>query len=92
MTTAFSTLRLSLLAAPQDLESAMAISAQDIEKVLTLVRNQHEHVVVDLPRNLNPLTLKVLDMADVVYIVMQSQTPDVRDAQRLVNMMRELGL
>jgi pilus assembly protein CpaE len=70
----------------------MAISAQDIEKVINLVRSVHEHVVVDLPRNLNALTLKVLDMADVVYIVMQSQTPDVRDAQRLVNTMRALGL
>jgi pilus assembly protein CpaE len=84
--------RLNLLAAPHSLENAMAINPQDIEKVLTLVRSQHEHVVVDLPRNLNALTLKVLDMADVVYIVMQSQTPDVRDAQRLVNMMRALGL
>ena len=84
--------RLNLLAAPHSLENVMAISPQDIEKVLTLVRSQHEHVVVDLPRNLNALTLKVLDMADVVYIVMQSQTPDVRDAQRLVNMMRALGL
>jgi pilus assembly protein CpaE len=84
--------RLNLLAAPHSLENAMAINPQDIEKVLTLVRNLHEHVVVDLPRNLNALTLKVLDMADVVYIVMQSQTPDVRDAQRLVNMMRALGL
>jgi pilus assembly protein CpaE len=84
--------RLNLLAAPHSLENAMAISSQDIEKVLNLVRDQHEHVVVDLPRNLNALTLKVLDMADVVYIVMQSQTPDVRDAQRLVNMLRALGL
>ena len=84
--------RLNLLAAPHSLENVMAISPQDIEKVLTLVRSQHEHVVVDLPRNLNALTLKVLDMADVVYIVMQSQTPDVRDAQRLVNMMQALGL
>lgn len=84
--------RLNLLAAPHSLENAMAINPQDIEKVLTLVRSLHEHVVVDLPRNLNALTLKVLDMADVVYIVMQSQTPDVRDAQRLVNMMRALGL
>jgi pilus assembly protein CpaE len=84
--------RLNLLAAPHSLENAMAISAQDIEKVLTLVRSLHEHVVVDVPRNLNALTLKVLDMADVVYIVMQSQTPDVRDAQRLVNMLRALGL
>jgi pilus assembly protein CpaE len=84
--------RLNLLAAPHSLENAMAINPQDIEKVLTLVRSMHEHVVVDLPRNLNALTLKVLDMADVVNIVMQSQTPDVRDAQRLVNMMRALGL
>lgn len=84
--------RLNLLAAPHSMENAMAISPQDIEKVLTLVRNLHEHVVVDLPRNLNALTLKVLDMADVVYIVMQNQTPDVRDAQHLVSMMRALGL
>jgi pilus assembly protein CpaE len=84
--------RLNLLAAPHSLENAMAINPQDIENVLTLVRSLHEHVVVDLPRNLNALTLKVLDMADVVYIVMQSQTPDVRDAQRLVNMLRALGL
>ncbi len=84
--------RLNLLAAPHSLENAMAIHPQDIEKVLSLVRSLHEHVVVDLPRNLNALTLKVLDMADVVYIVMQSQTPDVRDAQRLVSMLRALGL
>ena len=84
--------RLNLLAAPHSLENAMSISPQDIEKVLALVQSLHEHVVVDLPRNLNALTLKVLDMADVVYIVMQSQTPDVRDAQRLVNIMRALGL
>ncbi len=84
--------KLNLLAAPHSLENAMAISAQDIEKVINLVRSVHEHVVVDLPRILNTLTLKVLDMADVVYIVMQSQTPDVRDAQRLVNTMRALGL
>lgn len=84
--------RLNLLAAPHTLDKAMTISAQDIDKVLTLVRSQHDHVVVDLPRILNALSLKVLDLADVVYIVMQNQTPDVRDAQRLVNTLLSLGL
>jgi pilus assembly protein CpaE len=84
--------RLNLLAAPHSLENAMAITPQEIEKVLSLVRSLHELVVVDLQRNLNALTFKVLDMAAVIYIVMQSQTPDIRDAQRLVNMMRALGL
>lgn len=84
--------RLNLLAAPHTLDKAIPISAPDIEKVLTLVRSQHEHVVVDLPRTLNALSLKVLDLADVVYIVMQNHTPDVRDAQRLVNNLQSLGL
>jgi len=84
--------RLNLLAAPHTLDKAMTISAQDIEKVLTLVRSQHDHVVVDLPRTLNALSLKVLDLADVVYIVMQNHTPDVRDAQRLVQNLQSLGL
>ncbi len=83
--------RLSLLAAPQNLESAMSITAQDIEQVLSLLRKLHNQVVVDLSRNLNALSLKVIDMADVVYIVMQNNTPDVRDAQRLVSMLRSLG-
>lgn len=84
--------RLNLLAAPNTLDKAMTISAQDIEKVLTLVRSQHDHVVVDLPRTLNALSLKVLDLADVVYIVMQNHTPDVRDAQRLVKNLQSMGL
>ena len=84
--------KLNLLAAPHALENAIAISAQDIEKVLTLVCSLHEHTLVDLPRHMNALTLKVLDMADTVFIVMQSQTQDVRDAQRLVKMLRALGL
>lgn len=83
--------RLNLLAAPNDLESAMTISPQAIEKVLNMVRALHNQVVVDLPRSLNALSLKVLDMADVVYIVMQNNTPDVRDAQRLVHTLQSLG-
>lgn len=84
--------QLNLLAAPHALENAIAISAQDIEKVLSLVRSLHAYTMVDLPRHMNALTLKVLDMADTVFIVMQSQTQDVRDAQRLVKMLRALGL
>ena len=84
--------KLNLLAAPHAVENAIAINAQDIEKVLNQVRSLHEYTVVDLPRHMNALTLKVLDMADTVFIVMQSHTQDVRDAQRLVKMLRALGL
>jgi pilus assembly protein CpaE len=83
---------LHLLAAPHDMDSAMDITAAEIDRVIQAVRRLHDQVVVDLPRNLNALSLKVLDQADRVYIVMQNTTPDVRDAQRLVNTLRALGV
>jgi pilus assembly protein CpaE len=83
--------RLGLLAAPHEMESALTMTARDIEKVLNIVQSQYEQILVDLPRTLNILSLKVLDMADVIFIVTQCNTPDVRDVQRLVSTLRALG-
>ncbi len=83
--------KLNLLAAPATPESAIGISAQDIGQVLTLAQQQHHFVVVDVARTLNALSLKALDMASVICIVMQNTTPDVRDARRLVKTLLSLG-
>ena len=47
--------------------------------------------MLDLDRVLDPLTLKALDMSDVVYLVMENLLPFVRDAKRLVAKFRALG-
>lgn len=83
--------RLNLLAAPRTPESAMTVTAPDIAQVLTLARHSHQDVVVDVPRTLNAVSLKALDMADQIAIVMHNTTPDVRDAQRMVRTLLSLG-
>ena len=80
-----------MLSAPEDPEASYAISAEQLERLLNLVGVNYERVVLDLDRVLDPLTLKALDMSDVVYLVMENLLPFVRDAKRLVAKFRALG-
>lgn len=83
--------RLSLLAAPQDMETALSITAMQLEKVLRLARQKHDVVVLDMHRALDALAIQALDMADVVCLVMDNTMPAVRDAKRQIKLLRSLG-
>lgn len=82
---------LSLLGAPDEPGVALAITAEQLEQVLALANRMHESVVLDLDRNIDAVTLKALDMADVIYIVMEGTLPVVRNAKRLVKLFKSLG-
>jgi pilus assembly protein CpaE len=83
--------RLNLLAAPDEPGVALAITASQLEQVLTLARRTHEFVVLDLDSTIDAVTLKALDMADVVYVAMECNLPVVRNAKKLVKLFRSLG-
>lgn len=83
--------RLSLLAAPQDMETALSVTAMQLEKVLRLARQKHEVVVLDMHRAMDAVAIQALDIADVVYLVLDNTMPAVRDAKRQVKLFRSLG-
>ncbi len=83
--------RLNLLAAPDEPGLAWSITAGQLEQVLTLARRTHEFVVLDLDCTIDAVTIKALDMADVVYVAMECNLPVVRNAKRLVKLFRSLG-
>jgi len=80
-----------LLSAPEEPEASYAMTADQLERLLNLVEVNYEMVVLDVERVLDPLTIKALDMSDVVYLVMENLLPFVRDAKRLVAKFRSLG-
>lgn len=82
---------LQVLAAPEDMGSALAIQANQMAMVLTLARTPSRWVLVDLPRNMDAMSLKALDMADVICMVMDSSIAALRDAKRLLQLMQSLG-
>lgn len=83
--------RLHLLAAPDEPGVALAITASQLEQVLNLARRMHEFVLLDLDGTIDALTLKALDMADVVYVAMECNLPVLHNAKKLVKLFRSLG-
>ena len=84
--------RLHLLAAPASAALPDDISASALARVLTLARQRHQVVILDLPRQLDALTLQALQQVDALFIVLRHRVPDVRNAQRLIQLLRQRGM
>lgn len=80
-----------LLAAPEEPEASIGITAHQIERVLDVARESYEYVVLDFERMLDAVAIRALDKADVVYLVMENMIPYLRDAKRLALTLRALG-
>lgn len=80
-----------VLAAPDDPEQSLAVTAAQVERVLDLVVQKYDYVILDVDRVLDTLSIKALDRAERVYLVMENMVPFVRDARRLLGILRSLG-
>lgn len=81
----------SMLPAPEDLVRAADVQPEHISAIIDLAVSQHDFVLVDLPRSLDPLTIAALDRAWRIYPVIQPTLPDLRNAARLLQAFRALG-
>jgi len=80
----------------QSADDAMALGSGPINRLnglLRLVCASREHVVVDLPRRMDPFADQVLSRARYVVVVVQQSVTVLRDATRLLNYLRrDLGV
>jgi pilus assembly protein CpaE len=62
-----------------------------LDRVMRVAQSLYDHVVVDLPRQIDPVTTAVLERANIVLLVIQESVAHLRDAKRLVSILvREL--
>ena len=80
-----------LLAAPDSPERAVDIRADSIERILEVARANFDVVVLDVSRALDAPSIKALDCADQIYLVMQAGLPYIRDGKRLLKLFRALA-
>ena len=80
-----------VLAAPEDPDQAMQVRAEDVDAVLAMAAAHYDAIIVDGGRSLNALTVRAMDRADVVYVVIQQSVPYMRDAQRMLRALAGLG-
>lgn len=80
-----------LISAPDEAEAALDITPQQIDRLLDIARAGHDFVIVDVERVLDVVAIKVLDKADLIFPVMESLMPFIRDAKRLARVFHGLN-
>jgi len=64
------------------------ISVDSMRKLLDLSYINHNRIFIDLPRQIDPLSAMVMEASNQVVIVVQQSLAHMRDAKRLVKILR----
>lgn len=73
---------LHLLAAPYHPERAEEVTAEQAVRILRLVRQHYDYIVVDCPKALSTRTIRAFEQADQVFLVAQMNVPTIQNLQR----------
>jgi pilus assembly protein CpaE len=75
---------LSVLAAPGKF-TPMQSSPEDVDKLLTVARQDFDYVVVDAGTRLDLADTTLFDQASTIYLITQVSIPELRNSNRLVS-------
>ena len=82
---------LEILAASEQFDRPNAQDAGAVEELFRVLSRSHDYVVVDAGNSINSCSLAALYAADSIFLVTNPDVPSVRNAQRLVERVRQLG-
>ncbi|MGZ5181872.1 MAG: AAA family ATPase [Ramlibacter sp.] len=81
----------SILAAPEDPAQAVDVRPDHIETILDLAVRHYDFVVLDMPRVIDTLTIRALDRAHRIFLVLQQALPSLRNAKQMLAAFDALG-
>lgn len=82
---------LDILAGSDHFDRPGASDAGTIEEVFRLLARQYEYILIDAGSQINSVTVAALYTADTMFLVANPDVPSVRNAQRLLDRVRQLG-
>ena len=81
----------AILAAPEDPAESLQVKPEHLDAILNLAVNQYDFIILDVGKNLDDLTIKALDRAHNIFLVVQTMLPYIRNAKRMMTVFRSLG-
>jgi pilus assembly protein CpaE len=81
-----------LLAPPRWFPDAVHVTADGVRQVMNLSRSLFPYVVADLDNSFGPEQVQVLRQADVVVLVLRLDFASLRNAQRALEYLEQLGV
>ena len=82
---------LDILTGSDQWERPAPSDAPALEELFRLLSAQYEYLLVDAGCQLNPITISALYSSDMICVVANPDVPSVRNAQRIIERLRQLG-
>jgi len=82
---------LDILAASEQFDRPNAQDAGAIEELLRVLARMYEYIVIDVGNMINACAVAALYAAETVFLITNPDVPSIRNAQRLVDRVRQLG-
>ncbi|HSL20289.1 MAG TPA: AAA family ATPase [Vicinamibacterales bacterium] len=82
---------LEILAGSEQFDRPNASDAAAVEELLRVLARTYDYVVIDAGNTINAISIAALYAADTIFLVCNPDVPSVRNAQRLVERVRQLG-
>ncbi len=82
---------LEILAGSDQFDRPGAADGSAIEELFRLLARQYEYILIDAGSQINSCTVAALYTADTIFLVANPDVPSVRNAQRLLDRIRQIG-
>jgi pilus assembly protein CpaE len=82
---------LEILAGSDQFDRPGAADGTPIEELFRLLARQYDYIIVDAGSQISSCTVAALYTADTIFLVANPDVPSVRNAQRLLDRVRQLG-
>jgi pilus assembly protein CpaE len=82
---------LRVLLAPDQLERAEAVTGEELQRVLAVMRTLFDYIFVDTSPFLDQTTLVALDAADTIVLVCPPELAALKNAARFLRLTQEFG-
>src|SRR5712671_435177 len=82
---------LEILAGSDQFDRPGAADGGAIEELFRLLAKQYEYILVDAGSQINSCTVAALYTADTIFLVANPDVPSIRNSQRLLDRVRQLG-
>jgi pilus assembly protein CpaE len=80
-----------LLPAPESPEYSVEVRPDSVERIIALLRRRYDFVILDIGRIMESVSVRALDEAERVYVILQASMPALHDARRLLAVLSGLG-
>jgi pilus assembly protein CpaE len=82
---------IELLLAPPSPETAELVTHDHLPEIISHMANEFDYIILDVDKRLDEVNLRIMDVADVIYVVMTADLPCLKNVRLVLETIGHLG-